>query len=294
MRVAFLNRGRETHPGGDIIALDATMVALRRKGVECIETGWDTKAIASGGFDLCHIFHSNFDWSWGNYKAVSEARFVTRIAKGPIEYVLTPIYYPGVLAGITQQQLNEIVLNARLVLPFSHREAKELRDSVGYFPYDAIPNGTDPMFHCTTPASERQGVLCVSARGCEDKGVPVVREACKRLNLPFTCATGIGREELVALYKSHRVFVNNSDSERMSLTVGEALCAGCRVMCHEGNRGNEWYPHLIRFSDFEEDHLKEVYLSHFGNPYDPSAVARTLTWDYVADRLIEVYKWSIR
>ncbi len=298
LRVAFLNRGRETHPGGDVIALDATMEALRRKGVYCEETGWDVKKLTHGNFDLAHICHSNFDWSYGNYCAVENARGRLQQGLDDLPYVLQPIFYPGLRAGITTEQLSEIVMSAKIVLPFSNREGEEMRSELGWFPYEAIPNGTDPSFHCHTPASEREGVLCVSARGSEDKGIPLVRAACERLGIPFTCVTGVPHDQLPAIYAKHRVFVNASDSERMSLTVGEALCAGCRVICHRGNRGNEWYPGIATFVDPPGIMSLEDWLDIAYDPtqsfFDTPESARELTWDYVAERLLEVYAWASR
>ncbi len=283
MRIAFANRGREAHPGGDVIQLDATIAALRRKGIVADEVGWNAERLVD--YDLCHMMHCQFSWSWGNYQAIRTAG---------IPYVLNSIYYPGLLSGITQEQLSEMVLKARLVIPFSKREGDELREAVGYFPMEPVPNGTDPSFHCTVPASEREGVLCVSARGPEDKGIPGVRAACERLGLPFTCVSGVPHEQLPAIYAKHRVFVNASDSERMSLTVGEALCAGCRVMSHEGNRGNEHYGlHHLTFREFSEETLNYVY-GYGEDETRANERARELTWDYVAERLLEIYAWAAR
>jgi len=291
-------------PGGDCIALDATMDALRRKGVECVETGWDSKAITDGQFDLCHIFHCNFSWSYGNYEAVKRSWKSGRLDGGNAPYVLTPIYYPGLLSGITDDQLEEIVFDAALVLPFSNREAMELREAVGYFPYEAIPNGTDPAFHCATPASERKGVLCVSARGTEDKGIPMVRAACEKLGIPFTAVTGVPHSELPAIYAKHRVFVNASDSERMSLTTLEALCSGCNVLSRwagpgskPADRGWEWtMPKLVDVGNLSDLclQIETAYRSESHSWERSQERARALTWDLVADRLIDVYRWVIR
>ena len=57
MRICFLNRGRDAYPGGDAIALDATMAALRMRGHHCEETGWNRDAMRAGKFDLAHIQH---------------------------------------------------------------------------------------------------------------------------------------------------------------------------------------------------------------------------------------------
>src|SRR5579864_8621335 len=137
MRIAFLNRGRDTHPGGDIVALDATMAALRKRGVECVKTGWDAEKIKE--FDLAHIWHCNFDWSWGNYQAV---------VKAGKKYVLTPLFYPDVYAGVDLGQITTMRDNATRMLPFTEREQKELGRSDRS---TIIPCGTDPLFSFDLP-----------------------------------------------------------------------------------------------------------------------------------------------
>lgn len=285
MRIAYLNRGR-SHEGGDLVALDATMAALGRLGVECVETGWDVERIKAGEFDLCHLFHCNFDWCWGNYEAV-------QAASKP--YVLTPVYYPGpLLSGITQQQLRRIVEDASCVLPFSDREANEIASEITteFNDYRIIPNGTDPMFHNTSDAMKREGVLCVAARDDVHKNVAQVRDICESLRLPFTYVTGIPHDQLPPIYAAHRLFVNASASERMSLTTGEALCAGCRVVASHGNRGNEHYPELV-VDNIHKDLIARSYHLPDWNHY-PNAAARKLTWDAVAEKLLKVYEEVLR
>lgn len=285
MKVCFLNRGRETHPGGDVLALDATMAALRRKGVHVEETGWDVERMKAGEFDLAHVFHCNFDWSFGNARAVRAAG---------LKYVLTPIFYEGLLSGITSEELKWIIYTAERVLPFSKREVSEVRVAAFLHPHPSIiiPNGTDPIFHDTSDAMKRIGVLCVSARGENDKGIPQVKAICEKLRFPFTCITGIPHDQLPPIYKAYRLFVNNSDSERMSLTVGEALCAGCRVVSNHGNRGSEHFRNLV------VDYIHEDLIARSYNlpdwDYLPNHDARQLTWDLVADRLIKVYEEVLR
>ena len=147
MRIAYLNRGREAFPGGSAVALDATMEALRRRGHVCEETGWDRARMIAGKFDLAHIFHCQFSWSYGNYEAVRDVG---------LPYVLTPVYYPGpLLCGITRHQMHEIVDNAAIVLPFSNKERSQydwvVQSSVSApelnRKWRPIPNGTDVSFH---------------------------------------------------------------------------------------------------------------------------------------------------
>lgn len=285
MRVAYLNRGR-SHPGGDLVALDATMAALGRLGVECVETGWDVERIKAGEFDLCHLFHSNFSWSWGNYEAVQAAGK---------PYVLTPIYYPGpLLSGITQQQVAGIIYGAARVTPFSKCESMELFEVIrGHdTTFAIIPNGTDPMFHNTSDAMKREGVLCVAARDDIHKNVAQVRDICESLRLPFTYVTGIPHDQLPPIYAAHRLFVNASDSERMSLTTGEALCAGCRVVASHGDRGTEHFPGLV-IDHIHKDLIARSYHLPDWNYY-PNHAARQLTWDAVAGKLLKVYEEVLR
>jgi hypothetical protein len=304
MRIAFLNRGRETHPGGDVIALDETMAALRRLGVECVETGWDVEAIKSGNFDLCHMFHCNFDWSWGNYQAIKAAGK---------KYVLTPIWYPGLFSGVTKDQVEEIFSNTSTVLPFSRRE----RDDI-YYPMDykspfgkrmfpdtldiqcrnvrIIPNGTSRDFHHYDGGRGRLFVWTVAARE-GDKNVDKVSKACRIIGVEHRNCYDAPHHNMPDYYATARVFVNASESERMSLTIGEALCAGCRVLATKENRGNEHYGTGLYTFDPKEsvevlaERIRTVYeCSDDDWDWSPNIRARKLTWDLTAAMLKQVYE----
>ena len=288
MRIAFLNRGR-VHPGGDLVALDETMAALRKRGHTCVETGWDRAALKAGGFDLAHIYHCNFDWSWGNYEAVRDVG---------LKYVLTPIYYPQLWSGISRDQLGLQLSRAEYILPFSNREIDQMRAESMWterWHYAVIPNGTSPKFHDLnhTTLTTHPSVLCVSARGLEDKGIPMVRRICERLGVDFFPACEVLPDQLRKWYDRSLVFVNASTSERMSLTTGEALCAGCRVLDTNQNWGGEHYPGLVRFDPTDEGQLERLIRWALVSPhwdYRPNEFARTLTWDYHAECLERVYK----
>lgn len=295
MKVAFLNRGRDAFPGGDLIALDATMDALRKRGIECVETGWDREALRSGGFDLAQIFHCNFSWSYGNYEAVRDVG---------LPYVLTPVYYPGpLLSDLTREQLLEIMVCAKRVLPFSRKEAFGMYSEIGGFDFDGfmsrhtvIPNGTDPMFHGEPRYLAKihpTKIIAVSAREGDGKGISLIQRIADRLNVALTVATDMSREELARAYRCHGIFVNASPSERMSLTIGEALCAGCRVLATDRNEGNSWYEGLVTFDprdEFKLEHLIRWAITSDQWDYRPNAAARCLTWDWVAEKIERVYR----
>ncbi len=292
MRIAFLNRGREAHAGGDVIALDATMEALRKRGHTVDEIGWVAEKLVN--YDICHLMHVNFDWAWGGYQAI-------QTAKKP--YVLTPIYYPGpLLCGITREQLIETFIKAAAITPFSHCETDHIYSEIGGIDkpgflskYRIIPNATDEMFDARDGREHISilDVLTVSARGESDKNVAIVKRICERLSRSFTLATGLSRDDLANTYKHHRVFVNASGSERMSLTIGEALCAGCRVLATDQNWGNEHYTGLVTFDPNDENRLEMLIKWALESPdwdYRPNSAARCITWDWVAGKLEEVYK----
>ncbi len=285
MHIAFLNRGREAFPGGDCIALDATMGALRRRGHVADEIGWVAEKLVN--YDICHMMHSNFSWSWGNYSAIIQAQR---------PYVLTPIYYPGpLLSGVTKEQIIEIMQAAKRVLPFSNAEVDAIQRDLGDLdiPHTVIPNATDTMFHGEVLKNAPYDVLCVSARGDSDKNVAMVRRIMKHLHdRHFFLATGKPRDDLAAAYHFSKVFVNASGSERMSLTIGEALCAGCRVLATDQNWGNSYYPGLVTFDPNDELRLELLIRWALTSPdwdYGPNAAARCISWDWVAEKLEAVY-----
>ena len=288
MKIAFINRSRSSHPGGDLVAIDETMAALRCRGIECeyAPEGWTSEWLSD--FDVAHLFHMNFGWSLENIKKVY----------GYIPYVLTPIYYPDFAAGVSKGEMLGMLLRASMVMPFSNQERTEITAGIPYAKqarFYFVPNGTSQAFHHAnvTNSGERKGVIAVAARE-GDKGLNLVAEACDMAGLPFHKVTGIPYAEMPLHYATARVFVNASGSERMSLTTGEALCAGCRVIDTEGNRGREWYGDRLvtwRPSDGPATLaalLTGVYTATDWD-YAPNNLARSLTWDMVAAKLIVLY-----
>lgn len=295
MRVAFLNRQRASHPGGDLIEIDATMQALTTLGIECeyAPEGWTLDWLDT--FDLAHVFHLNFGWSTYNW---------SRCVDAGVPYVLTPLFYPNTDLGADAHMMRRGLYQAGYVTPNSHREYEELIATLGIQPIETfdypaalpIPNGTDRLFAGPMSDQGRRGVICVTPRD-GDKNTGVVAEACHRLGLPYRCVSGIeSREELARVYRSALVFVNASESERMSLTTGEALVAGCRVIDTEHNRGNSWYGSgLVRVDPRDVSILRAQIdvayrVRNYDWDYSPNRAAQRLTWDVVAGQLVRVYR----
>lgn len=302
MNIAFLNRDRHSHPGGDIIQIDATIAALARIGIEAVYLPHDCSGADLAVFDLCHLFHCQFGWNLKYWLNIREAHK---------RFVVTPIFYPTHWE-FNKNNVEAMLSEAEYILPFSSEERREI---CYHLPNQnllsrsiLIPNGTDEVFHAPNATMEREGVLCVAARE-GDKNTDRVERICKDLGIPFTLACGVPHSEMPTIYKRHRVFVNASDSERMSLTIGEALCAGCRVLATVHNRGNEWYPEIEGIDPSNELDLKKMIDNSYNSPkvfafgdynrlgnwdYTPNESARKLTWDSVAMRLAKVYQECLR
>ena len=280
MRVAFLNRPRNSW-GGDLAAIDATRAALAKVGVETV---YDPARLDL--FDLIHIVHVNFNWSRENFRRAREAEK---------PYVVTPTFYPGNY-GMSREEIRSAIGGTRGVMPFSQAERKELEDWLDWQgiieKWDIIPNGTDPMFHACTD-DHAVGVCTAAARDYR-KGTERVEAACQSIGWPFTYLTGLPPEQMAQEYRKHKVFVSMSESERMSLVIGEALCSGCRVIATTENRGNEWYPGLVRLSPAAPiGRLAQVIREAYDAPvwdWRPNEAARKITWDSVAVQIKAVYE----
>lgn len=293
MRVAVLNRDRSTHPGGDLVQIDATIEALRRRGIDAVYG----PAILRG-FDLTHVFHVNFGWSRENFDAVRRAG---------IPYVVTPIFYPSDAHGASRDEMRGWLAGAECVMPHSRWELREIAEVTGLGAVRRlalIPNGTAPMFHGFDQhdgAMDRDLVIAIAARK-GDKNTEVVQRECNRMNIRFATLLGFDHAQVARILTSRcRVFVNASGSERMSLTIGEALCAGARVLATDQNRGNWWYGPGLRTipcggaggpdATRLRGALAEAYWASDAEwDYSPNVAARALTWDSVAEQLEAVYR----
>ncbi len=121
----------------------------------------------------------------------------------------------------------------------------------------------------------------------------MIRRICERIGVTSFITTDVSRSGVAAAMQFAKVFVNASGSERMSLTIGEALCADCRVLATNQNWGNEWYEGLVTFDPTDETKLEHLIRWALNSPtwdYRPNAAARCITWDWVAGKLEEVYR----
>ena len=286
MNIAYLNRNPDTHPGGDLIMMHCLMAALEKLGVHCtnIYGEWSPETLHQ--YDLVVIQHSNFTWSKDNW-------WKTLASRRP--YVVLPIFYPTDALGMTYSEIRTMFENASAVVPLSFTEAREIRTLTGYSgPFHVIPHGTEERFHWRD-GGDRPYVMCANARG--DKGEQLVKRVCDRLGLHCLYARQTSHKDMPEVYKSAKVFVHSSPDDRMSLTVGEALCSGCRVISSTGDRGNEWFPGIVACDPQRENDISSwIYAAwnaeHWG--WTPNETARTMTWEKAALAWKRVYEGAIR
>jgi len=281
MRVAFLNRSRESAFGGDFIETDALKPELQKLGIEWVEEDGYTLHERESRYALIHIHHINFTWSRINFGAVARCHLPT---------VITPEFYPAEI-GLSFLEMRRWLRLMDYVLPYSRREGDEIVRLLGR-PYRMrpIPTGTSPDFHAPNERN-RKGVLCVTAR-LPDKNTWEMEEYCRQAGLDYTCAQGIPYAEMPAVYARHRLFLNGSNGERMSLTTGEALCAGCRVLDSEDNWGNEWYPRIQKISHDAPYFVEALKAAYYAQEWDftPNETARGMTWAKMAQAYAAVYE----
>lgn len=286
MKIAFINRNPFTHAGGDVIMLNCLMNALRAIGVDCtnIYGEWGPQDLYP--YDLVLIYHMNFTWSRDNF---------TKVNASLKPYVILPIFYPTDQLGMNFNTMRWALREARMVCPLSFMEAREISQLTGYSgPFTVIPHGTEERFSWHQPMIERQYVMAANARG--DKGEKHVERVCARLGLPFRYVTGEPHEKLHLLYRQAKIFVHSSLDDRMSLTVGEALCSGCRVISSNRDRGNEHFAGLKAVNPENETELEAwVKMAWEAESWDytPNEKARTMTWVKAARAWMEVFKRAL-
>jgi len=286
VKVCFLNRNPTTHPGGDLVMLECLMAALRQLGVECVNLYGEWEPEALHQFDLVHIQHCNLSWSRDNWRK-------TQLSRRP--YVVLPIFYPTDQLGMTYADMRAMFEGARAVVPLSFREAREITELTGFSgPFHVIPHGTEERFSWHQPMIERQFVMCVNARG--QKGESLVERVCQKLHLPFRYVTGVAHGKLHMIYRQAKVFVHSSPDDRMSLTVGEALCSNCRVISSDRDRGNEWFPGIKACNpESEEDLFQWIGMAWRSEQWDwrPNEQARRMTWEAAARQWLGVYRRAL-
>lgn len=290
MKIGIANRDPKAYQGGDNIQIDYLCKALSFKGVDChqplaFKPNWSE-------FDVVHAYHLNFSWSNIIYENIWEQ-------KKP--YFITAIFYPTAELGSTSDQMMKYVNRSLFTVVHSTWEKEELLAVTGCNENKIriIPNGVGSEFVGCPPNldcdhGDREYVITVTARD-GDKNSKIVKNICEELSIPYLNICNYSHDQMPEIYKSSKVFVNASESERMSLTTHEALAAYCKVISTEFNRGNEWFPCLITCNPTNYNDLKyKIKYAYQSSQwcYIPNEYAANLRWDVVAERYLQCLKES--
>lgn len=98
----------------------------------------------------------------------------------------------------------------------------------------SIPNGVDTSEFDSYPKIERAMFVFSCGRNIMRKGFGILKEACKKVNVPLGLAHGnLSRSQLILAYKKAIMFVCPSYYETGPITVMEAMAAKCPVICSD-------------------------------------------------------------
>jgi len=297
MKICFLNRIRGNQPGGDMIQLDATVAALRSLSHDAFFLEDFRDPIPDA--DIYHAFHVNFGWSRQILTGIDDFH-VKQSSRSDHFYdrlVITPIFFPDDNFGVPFAEMASLLSMARMVTPFSQPEINEITTLTGFTgPFTIIPNGTSHAFHAL-PDNNRRGPVMGACHVYPGKNVHAIQDACdkdlKGQGLTCEIISGIPHDQMPAILKKARVWVNSSTMEIMSLTTAEALCAWCRVIDTTENRGGVNYPGLVRVDPRDRAALALAILTAWESPvwdWTPNERSRQMDWDWVARNLAEVYR----
>ncbi|MHB8483456.1 MAG: glycosyltransferase [Nitrospiria bacterium] len=243
------------------------------------------------GYDEIWLFHANMGWTKFQYDSIKELK---------IPYRLFAIYYPGLYSDTSHAEMKEMIDGAKAVYCLSEAEKKEFTAEFPEREVIVIPNGVDTkIFNPYGPSVSAPKDFVMSAgRFDESKGFVRIIEACKELNIPVMIAgmkwnnsyrdllrkmwngawigDDIPQEVLASYYRSSKVYVCASQSERNNLCILEAHACGSNVITCPGNRGNEWLGNTPIVDPNDKNAMKEAIL----NAYEMKTVSTFKDYDW--------------
>jgi len=298
MKITIFNRDNAGHKGGDMMHCMAYVKAFKEQGHD-VEYSHAMYNVPAG--DMNFLFHINFGWSWNQYRSLIQLNK---------QYSIIAIFYPHEF-DVDKSRMREMMDGAKDVFCLSEVEKKELIDFTNYqysSKIKVIPNGVDKLiFTPEGPRFEEPYVISAGRIEC-GKGHLNVIQACKKFNIPVKIVGArvdhayyeerknaydkvevidwVGQETLAKYYRSAKVIVCASDSDRNNLTLLEGLACGCRGVSSPGNRGNEWLPGIRIAEPSNIDELAaSIKLEYDGidcKPYE----FKIYSWDEIAKMIL--------
>lgn len=293
MRVLHYNRDHSRWIGGDAVQVENTVAALNRRGWSCTYSCNPDEDLTQ--YDLVHIYHLTYQWG---------PDMALRCRGEGKPYVMSAIYYPQ--GG---HVLMEIVDNSVKTIALSEIEKCEMVHILNCRPDKivVIPNGVDSSIFY--PDKRLIGVINIG-QIIETKGVLLLAESCKRLDLPYihigqfhgddygrACLNLIDKhyqdlsQTQVAEYlRKSRIYVCPSLGERQSLGVLEGAACGLPVVDSSFNRGARLLPSSVIVDPRDPEALDGAIMVQYMASQNTDIVP---TWDAVAAQISEVYNEAV-
>lgn len=291
LRVLHYNRDHSRWIGGDAVQVESTIYALRALGIHATYSCNPNEDLSS--YDIVHIYHLTYPWG---------PAMALRCKGEGVPYVMSAIYYP---AG--GHVLMEIVNDSIRTIALSQNEKDEMVEALQCDPTKivVIPNGVDHTVFIGPLAPGNTAVVNIG-QIIETKGVLLLAQACKRLNLPLVqigafhnddygrlCmplinqhAQGLPPAQVARLLQECKLYVCPSLGERQSLGVLEGAAVGLPVVDSVFNRGAGLLPSSVVVDPRDPEALDMAILQqyHMGQQTD-----KVPSWSDIAAQIKVIY-----
>lgn len=299
MKILFQNRDRESWIGGDMIQLDMTKKYLEKLG---FKTVFSHKMVADPedilDADWVHCF--NFSMPWTKYQIWNAKKCGKKVAVSMIYHETDDfVDYP------TQQaMINEVDAAIFLTEGELERARRHLTilDSIVHI----IPNGIESWWF-DEPKVVRPNQVLTVGRLDANKGQLTIAQACRKLNLNYTCIgensrygelvkmegakvlSPMKQEDLKAYYAGCKVYAQVSYKEVMPLTCMEAGSQAKNIVL---TKGCEWDIPCERAEYNNVDEICTALQKSLlkGPNLAFQSQLRQMTWESVAERLKKIYE----
>jgi glycosyltransferase involved in cell wall biosynthesis len=295
MKIILFNR-THNNIGGDRIQIENYIKSLNKLGHEAI---YSPAMFNVPTGDEHWLFHINFGWVDNQ---------VTSLKNQGKEYILFAIFYPHIYDN-SIEKMRDLISGSKFTVCLSEAEKNEMMEFLNCKFLDhkikVIGNGIDKEIF--NPSGEVSGDDCVLSVGrFEDaKGLKEVVRAARIANKPVKIIGTFGdkqyqdeiiadgvevyseitQEELAKHYRSARVYVCCSESERYGLTLIEAYGCGANVISSPGNRGNEWFGDTVIIDPQDSKELASAINVEW-DKHPTRSEFKVYSWDEIVQQIL--------
>jgi glycosyltransferase involved in cell wall biosynthesis len=308
-RVLLVNRD-PSRPPTAWDGVDMTNVYGYREGLR--KAGWIAHFQPSwihhvAGWDLVHLFHTQFPWMHEIVPYLPEE---------------TPVVVTAITHGSPElEQIAPVVRRAQRILCYSQTEIDFYREcfpELGDTRFGISPQGVPASLYDFAEAVEPEHRVFMAARYTGPKNQTMVLKACKQLDVPITFAGPENADDSAQIlahlheiagdwkgatflpmlhgadlwreYRRAWVHANASGFEPFGLNSLEALACGCNIIHTEEGWASE---HFAQFgglcSPFDLDSISQAIENGLNRPRGWHGY-RPQTWDEASCQLLPIYQ----